>query len=134
MPLNRRILVKSRRYLSYPILAIMLLAGIYMEKAALFDLESGGSLAPSHYSRIQYSAHRDVAAAAVFPKEAVYRRAFVRPGGHPGIVWQNWRLPALPVLSLSAKGAAYEWVCAPLSNIIRYIHNQDGEKDRFLQM
>lgn len=139
--MSRRCFIKYRKYLSFPVLAFMLLAGMYMDQITILAYGETGSLSPSQYHRSQYSAHHDIAVTNLFDREAVLRKldagrskVSCRIGSRTGSFRHLWTPALVPAFSTMAKCTDYECEAAPLDTIIRYIHNQDGEKDSFLQM
>lgn len=139
--MSRRRLIKGRKYLVLPILAFMLLAGMYMDQVTILAHGESGSLSPSLYCRSQYSAHHDVRITGIFDRDTVLRKMEARRSSVSGRVGsrnssfrQLWTPPLISAFSTVSRRIAYECEAAPLDTIIRYIHNQDGEKDSFLQM
>lgn len=132
--------IKYRKYLAVPILAIMLLAGMYMDRITIRAYENAGSFSPSRYCRSQYSVHRDIVPGIfdggnVLRKMEARRNTFSgRPDRRTGFSGLPWTMSYMPVFSVVEKRIAYECNVLPLATIIRYIHNQDGEKNSFLQM
>lgn len=139
--MNHSRFIKCRKYVVFPILVFMLLTGMYMDQIKILAYEETGSLSPSLYCLSQYSAHRDVTVMGIFDRETVLRRiearrssASSRIGSRNGFSRQLWTASLMYAFSALSKPVAYECEAAPLDTIIRYIHNQDGEKDDFLQM
>ncbi len=137
--MSHRYFIKSRKYLIFPILAFMLLAGMYMDQITILAHEETGSFSPSLYCRSQYSAHHDIRVTGIFDRETVLRKMEARRsavsgriGSRNGSFRQLWTPPMMSAFSTVSRRIAYECEATPLDTIIRYIHNQDGEKGSFL--
>ena len=131
---------KKRIMLSFCILVSMLLTGIHADQNIISACAYTDSLAPSIDYRTHYATHHDIATAELprrepdsYRIEAKKDSSLCRTGCQNAALWQTW-IPVFSDDDVISEICIHPYTVSSTDTIIRYIHDQDGEKDGFLQI